>query len=210
MYKQYKLAHFQGNMTGTWCCFWCNATNQPNKWGAMRGGTGWSCDKRVGARRQAKPTKREGCDERLRQNEWQRPGCLAEAWQEREVESPENTITNRTRGAQPEADMWRQAEAREDTEAKVLLVDPLFLCIKNTFSYFLGMMLCKQHCLSILARARRSCQNVNCLFLYERSYLLLLFEKIFILFAVLLATDLCCGSQPQMRYGSSPCYAIVE
>ncbi len=87
---------------------------------------------------------------------------------------------------------------------------PLVSVYQNIFSYFLGMMLCKQHCLSILARARRSCQNVNCLFLFEQSYLLLLFEKIFMLFTVLLATDLCCGSQPQMRYGNSPCYAFVE
>ncbi len=197
-------------MTGTWCCFWCNVINQPNKWVATRGGTGRSCDERAGARRQTKPTKRKGCDERLRRNECRRSRRLAEAWQEGEVESPENTITNRTRGAQPEADVWRQAEAREDTEAKALLVDPLFPCIKNTFSYFLGMMLCKQNGLSVLARARRSCQNVNCLFLFEQSYLILLFEKGFIIFAVLFATDLCCDSQPQMRYGNSPCYAFVE
>ena len=58
-----------------------NAADQPNERGATRGGTGWSCDERRGARRQAERhlTERdEGHDERWKSDEWQRPRRRAE------------------------------------------------------------------------------------------------------------------------------------
>ncbi len=50
---------------------------------------------------------------------------------------------------------------------KAPAVDPSFPCIKILFSYYLGVMLCKHHGLSVLAG--RSRQNVNCWFLFEQS-----------------------------------------
>ena len=43
--------------------------NQPNEEGAMRGGTGRSREEWAGAQ---KSTEQEGCDKRLRYNEWRR------------------------------------------------------------------------------------------------------------------------------------------
>jgi hypothetical protein len=52
-----------------------------------------------------------------------------EARREGDAEAPENVTTNRTRGAQLEAEVRRQEEVREEAEVKAP-VDPSFPCIK--------------------------------------------------------------------------------
>ena len=51
------------------------------------------------------PTKREGLNERLRRNEWRRPRRRAEVQREGEAEALGYATTNRTRGAQREAEL---------------------------------------------------------------------------------------------------------